>query len=251
MQSRKKFKAKESSMNKAIWVSAMGAIGLAAAGSAGAQEVGRVISSTPVVQQVPVQRQVCSQQPVVQQVPQGGSGAGAVIGAIAGGILGHTIGGGMGNAVATGLGVVAGAAVGDNIERTRSPQYVQGPGQCGVQTSYENRTVGYNVQYEYAGKTFNVQMPYDPGPTVRLQVTPMTSNAAPAAAPEGGVQTIAAPAEATAPIYYAQTPSVVYPAYGYPYGYEPVYTRPYWYPPVSLSLGYVWSSGGHHHRRWR
>src|SRR3954468_4355390 len=106
------FTAKECSMNKAIWYSAMGAIGLAAAGAASAQEVGRVISSTPVVQQVPVQRQVCNQaQPVMQQAPQGGSGAGALIVAIAGGLLGHTVGGGMGNAVATGVGAVAGAAV--------------------------------------------------------------------------------------------------------------------------------------------
>lgn len=239
-------------MNKAILVAAMGTIGLAAAGAASAQEVGRVISSTPVVQQVPVQRQVCGQpQAYVQPAPQG-SGAGAVIGAIAGGLLGHTVGGGMGNAVATGVGVVAGAAVGDNLERSRSPQYVQGPAQCAVQTSYENRTVGYNVQYEYAGKTFNVQMPYDPGPTVKLQVTPMSS-ANTAAPPSGeGVQTIAAPAEATQPVYVAQTPSVVYPAYAYPgYAYPApyYYSRPY-YPPISLSLGYVWSSGGHH-RRWR
>jgi len=238
-------------MNKAILVSAMGAVGLAGlatAGAASAEEVGRVISSTPVVQQVPVQRQVCNQaQPVVQQAPQGGSGAGALIGAIAGGLLGHTVGGGMGNAVATGVGAVAGAAVGDNLERNRTPQYVQGPAQCGVQTAYENRTVGYNVQYEYAGKTFNVQMPYDPGPTVRLQVTPMNSSAAPVG---NGVQTVSAPAEATAPMYVAQTPSPVYPAYAYPaypaYGY-PYYARPYYYPPVSLSLGYVWTGG---HRRW-
>src|SRR5438105_15591253 len=108
------FTAKESSMNKAIWYSAMGAIGLATAGVASAQEVGRVISSTPVVQQVPVQRQVCNQpQPVVQQAPQGGGGAGALIGAIAGGLLGHTVGGGMGNPVAPGRAVAAGDALCD------------------------------------------------------------------------------------------------------------------------------------------
>jgi len=116
-----------------------------------------------------------------------------------------------------------------------------------VQTAYENRTVGYNVQYEYAGKTFNVQMPYDPGPTVKLQVTPMSSSAA----PTDGVQTISAPAGATQPVYVAQTPSAVYPAYAYPaygYPYPGYYGRPYFYPPVSLSFGYVWHGGGHH--RW-
>jgi uncharacterized protein YcfJ len=228
-------------MKKAIWVSAMGIVGLASSGAARAQqqqEVGRVISSTPVVQQVPVQRQVCNPQPVAVQQPQQSSGAGAIIGAIAGGILGHSVGGGFGKAAATGVGAVAGAAVGDSLERRGDvPQqaYAQ---QCSTQTTYENRTVAYNVQYEYAGKTYSVQMPYDPGPTIRVQVSPMS--AAPQSA--DGVQTVAAP------VYAPQTPSVVYPAYAAPVGYYPgyYYARP-WYPPVSLSLGYVWTGG---HRHW-
>jgi len=229
---------KESSMKNAMLVSAMGIVGLAASGAAGAQEVGRVISSTPVVQQVPVQRQMCNPQPVAVQQPQS-SGAGAIIGAIAGGILGHSVGGGFGKAAATGVGAVAGAAVGDSLERRGDyPQqaYAQ---QCATQTTYENRTVGYNVQYEYAGKNYTVQMPYDPGPTIRLQVSPVSSSQ-----PTDGVQT------AAAPLYAPQTPSVVYPAYAYPASYYPAYyARPYWYPPVSLSIGYVWSGGGHHWHR--
>lgn len=227
-------------MKKAIWVSAMGIVGVAFSGAASAQqqqEVGRVISSTPVVQQVPVQRQVCNPQPVSVQQPQS-SGAGAIIGAIAGGILGHSVGGGFGKAAATGVGAVAGAAVGDSLERRGDyPQqaYAQ---QCSTQTTYENRTVAYNVQYEYAGKTYSVQMPYDPGPTIRVQVSPVSS------APQSGdgVQT------AVAPVYAPQTPSVVYPAYSAPVGYYPGYYARPWYPPVSLSLGYVWTGG--HHRHW-
>lgn len=42
--------------------------------------------------------------------------------------------------------------------------------QCSTQTFYENRTVAYNVTYEYAGKQYSVQMPQDPGPYVRLQM---------------------------------------------------------------------------------
>jgi hypothetical protein len=126
--------------------------------------------------------------------------------------------------------------VGDSIERRGEyPQQAMAQ-QCSTQTTYENRTVGYNVQYEYGGKNFTVQMPYDPGPTIRLQVTPVSANQ-----PAEGVQTAAAPAPAYAP----QTPSAVYPAYAYP-AYYPYYARPYWYPPVSLSLGYVWYGGGHH-----
>ena len=229
-------------MKKAVLVSALGAIGFAAAGTAGAEEVGRVISSTPVVQQVAVPRQVCNQQVAqVQQAPST-SGAGAVIGAIAGGLLGHTVGGGMGRAAATGVGVVAGAAVGNSMEQ-RNGQYAAQPvTQCSTQTAYENRTVGYNVQYEYAGKTFNVQMPYDPGPTIRLNIQPATSSSS--MAPADGVQTVAAQPQTIV----AETPSAVYPAYAYPSYAYPAYYRPYpyWYPPVSFSFGYVYGGGRHH-----
>ena len=51
-----------------------------------AQEVGRVISSTPVIQQIGVPRQVCTTQQVTS--PGAKSGAGAAMGAIAGGAIG-------------------------------------------------------------------------------------------------------------------------------------------------------------------
>jgi len=237
-------------MNKAILVSAMGLAGLASATVAWADEVGRVISSTPVVQQVPVSRQVCNQQVMQVQQPAPTSGGGAVLGAIVGGLLGNTVGGGFGRAAATGVGVVAGAAVGNNLEQRNQYQVAQQPvTACNMQTSYENRTVGYNVQYEYAGKTYSVQMPYDPGPTIRLQIQPATSSAAPT---DGTAQTIAADQQ----VYVPNTPSAVYPAYGYAYpAYYPGYygpygsygSYPYWIAPVSFSLGYAFH-GGHH---WR
>lgn len=163
-------------MKKALLFSALG---LAAASGAQAQEVGRVISSTPVIQQVAVPRQVCGPQAVA--VPQHqGPGAGAAIGAIAGGLLGNTIGHGGGRAAATVLGVLGGAVVGDRVEGGGyPPQYVQ---HCSIQTSYENRAVAYNVTYEYAGRTYTAQMPQDPGPTVWLQVSPMAVQG-PAAGP--------------------------------------------------------------------
>jgi uncharacterized protein YcfJ len=229
-------------MKKAILVTAMGFVGLASSGLASAEEVGRVISSTPVVQQVPTQRQVCNTQPVAVQPPS--TGAGAVIGGIVGGLLGHTVGGGFGRAAATGVGVVAGAAVGDNLERRGDyPQQAMAQ-QCGVQTSYENRTVGYNVQYEYAGKQYTVQMPYDPGPTIRVQVSPVSANET---MPPQGAETLAD--AGPAPVYAPQTPSAVYPAYAYPaYPAYPYAYPAYGYPPVSFSIGYVYRGGGRH---WR
>jgi uncharacterized protein YcfJ len=135
-----------------------------------AEEFGKVISSTPIIQQVAVPRQVCSNEQVV--TPGQKSGAGAAMGAIAGGAVGNSMGQGSGRAAATMLGIFGGAILGDKIE---------GPGQaevrnvqnCTQQMFYENRTMSYNVVYEFAGKQYSVQMPTDPGPTVRLQVTPV------------------------------------------------------------------------------
>lgn len=229
-------------MKKAFLVSAMAT--LAGWGTfASAQEVGRVISSTPVIQQVAVPRQVCSNQPMVVQQPN--TGAGAVMGGIAGGAMGNAIGGGSGRAAATVLGLVGGALLGNNIEG--SGGRVANVQQCATETTYENRTVGYNVAYEYGGKQYNVQMPYDPGPTIRVQVTPVGSNEAPPAEPGYGnppgtpLGVIVGPpmgqpmVAAPPPVVYAPP----YPAYYYP--------QPYYYPPVGLSLNFGYSN----HRHWR
>ncbi len=220
---------------------------------AGAQEVGRVISSTPVIQQVAVPRQVCSNQPVAVQQPN--TGAGGVIGGLAGGAVGNQFGHGDGRAAATILGVVGGALLGNQIERNNNAPQVQNLQQCTTQTAYENRTVGYNVQYEYAGRQYNVQLPYDPGPTIRLQVTPVSGggvapDVAGAAVPADSNGVVVAPPVTQSigqPVaqVVAVPSTAVYPAY-YP-GYYPA---PSYYPPVGISLGFGFYGGGHRHH-WR
>jgi uncharacterized protein YcfJ len=153
-----------------------GMMGVLASAPVQAQEVGKVISSTPIIQQVAVPRQVCNTQQVVTEGQK--SGAGAVMGAIAGGTVGNQIGGGSGRAAATMLGIFGGAIMGDRIEGGGTPE-VKNVQNCTQQMFYENRTMAYNVVYEFAGKQYTVQMPQDPGPTVRLQITPMVP-AAPA-----------------------------------------------------------------------
>ena len=135
-----------------------------------AQEVGKVISSTPIIQQVAVPRQVCNNEQVVTQGQK--SGAGAAMGAIAGGAIGNNVGQGSGRAAATMLGLFGGAILGDKIEGPSTPE-VRNVQNCSQQMFYENRTMAYNVVYEFAGKQYTVQMPQDPGPTVRLQITPV------------------------------------------------------------------------------
>jgi uncharacterized protein YcfJ len=143
---------------------------VATSGLSLAQEVGRVVSSMPVIQQISVPRQVC----VTEQVtaPANKSGAGALMGAIAGGAMGNAVGGGNGKTAATVLGLFGGAILGDKIEGAPLAQ-TQDVQRCTMQNFYENRTVGYNVVYEFSGKRYSVQLPSDPGPTIELQVTPV------------------------------------------------------------------------------
>ena len=134
-----------------------------------AQEVGKVISAVQVIQQVAVPRQVCSQEQVAVQANK--SGAGAAMGAIAGGAIGNQMGGGSGKTAATMLGIFGGAILGNNIEGAPAPQ-TQTVQNCTTHNVFENRVSGYNVTYEFNGKQYTVQLPRDPGPTIKLNVTP-------------------------------------------------------------------------------
>ena len=205
---------------------------LIASGACMAEDVGRVISSTPVVQQVGVPRQVCSTEQVAVQAPK--SGAGAVMGAIAGGAMGNAAGRGAGNVAATMLGLVGGAIVGDRMEGA-PPSQLQNVRHCAIQTFYEDLTVGYNVQYEFGGKQYSVQMPQDPGPTLQLSVSPVGAQSQ-TQSYQGNVGSL--------PPVYQQAPVIVQaqPVY------QPYYVHPY-YPPIGLNLDFgFWGGGGH---RWR
>ncbi len=214
----------------------------------------RVISSTPVVQQVAVPRQVCNNQQVMIESQR--SGGGALLGAVAGGAVGNAIGNGNGRALATVIGLVGGAMVGDRVEG--SNQQVQNVQQCATQTFYENRTSYYNVVYEYQGAQYNTQMANDPGQYVRLQVTPI--GAIGTAQQQGFAQsqdqyvqpqTYIQPEQVQ---HYQQVytqPQVIYQSapvyYSQPYYARPYYS-PFYSPGVSLNFGY---SRGYGHRHWR
>lgn len=217
--------------NPLVLSAAAAASGLFAVNASATDILARVISSTPVVQQVSVPRQICTIQPMVTQAPPSGGG---------------------GRALATVIGLVGGAMVGNNLEGNRSQ--VQNVQQCGTQMSYENRTTHYNVVYEYADKQYTVQMPSDPGLYVRLQVTPVGAMPAPQAGIQQGY------AQPTQPVYsqpiYAQ-PVYAQPVYAQPVYVQPAviaypgyYPRPY-YPPVGVSLNFGYSRGGYGHRHWR
>jgi len=154
-----------------------GVLALAGATTAQAQEErGRVLSSTPVIQQVAVPQQVC--QNVSVREPARTSGAGAVMGAIAGGAMGNAVGSGNGRAAATALGLFGGAILGNRIEG-KGQDTVRTVQECSTQSMVENRTVAYNVVYEYAGRQYSVQMANDPGRWVPVSVMPVGASPAP------------------------------------------------------------------------
>ncbi|MDE1999503.1 MAG: glycine zipper 2TM domain-containing protein [Burkholderiales bacterium] len=129
----------------------------------------RVVSSTPVVAQVAVPRQVCYDE--LRQEPARSSGAGAIMGAIAGGAMGNAVGKGSGRVLTTGLGVILGAAMGDHIENDGRAPVSRTYRRCDQQTSYQNQVVAYNVVYEYGGQRYSTQMQHEPGATIPVSVT--------------------------------------------------------------------------------
>lgn len=149
-----------------------------AASGAEFEDYGRVLRVQPRVEQIRQPREECRteyvQVPVQQQ--QRSSGGGAVVGAIVGGLLGNQVGHGNGRAAATAAGVIGGAVVGDKLEANGRPPVQQGyqeqaVRQCRTVDAIEERTTGYEVTYEYRGRSYTSLMPRDPGQRVRLHVT--------------------------------------------------------------------------------
>jgi uncharacterized protein YcfJ len=222
-------------MRPPLQLSAVSALLLVSAFSAHAVEYGAVVSATPVIASVPVARQVCSEgQQIVQQRP---SGAGALIGAIAGGVIGHNLGNGFGRAAATGIGAVAGSVIGDQVEANATPAYEVPVRRCQTVSNYEDRTVGYDVMYDYAGQRYSTRMTRDPGKQIAVTVQPADAAGTNLPAP---AYTEPAPEAAPPPVYYRPVPRTVY--YD---DYAP--PRVYVAPVISIGFGY---HGGWRGRRW-
>ena len=192
-------------MKRMIWIGAAAAL---STGAAMAQEQGRVLSVSPVQQQVSVPQQVCQDETV--PVRQRSSGAGAVIGAVVGGLAGNAIGGGSGRAAATGACLVGGAMLGNQLEGNNSTQY-QTVRRCTTQNYYRNQAAGYDVVYEYAGRQYTTRTATPPGDWIALNVQPAPQAYAPSY-PQGYYGTPDAySAPAYPPVTYA-TPQTVYTA---------------------------------------
>jgi uncharacterized protein YcfJ len=147
---------------------------VSAAQAADFEDYGRVVRVTPQVERVNRPHQECRTEYVqVQQQPQRSAG-GSIVGGIAGALLGSQVGSGNGRTAAAAAGAIAGAVVGDRIDNQNAGAggvQEQAVKQCRTVDSYESRTTGYEVVYDYRGRNYTSYMSYDPGERVRLRVS--------------------------------------------------------------------------------
>lgn len=143
---------------------------LCTASVAVADDYGRVVSTTPIIRDVPQSRQVCHDETVSMPAQRSGSGVGALIGGVAGGLLGHTVGRGSGNTVATAAGAFTGAIVGDRLGSDDNPGSTQQQRRCQTVQEHQDQVVGYRVVYEYAGRQYKTRVAQDPGQWIPVSV---------------------------------------------------------------------------------
>lgn len=136
-------------------------------------DTARVVSSTPVYEEVNEPRRECWSDLTDRSYEnRERSYGGAILGAIVGGVVGHQFGKGGGKDAATGVGAAIGAITGDNIdnqERVARRRPVEEE-RCQVVDNWSRRIVGYDVVYRYQGNEFNTFLPYEPGRTLRVRV---------------------------------------------------------------------------------
>lgn len=135
-----------------------------------AVEQARVLSRTPVLEQVLVPRDVCRDETATVQ--PGKSGTGAVVGAIAGGVLGHQIGDGSGRVIATTVGAIGGAVIGDRLEPAPAARVIT-TRRCVTEQVVQHRIVGYDVVYELGSKQYQARLDRDPGETLAIEIAPV------------------------------------------------------------------------------
>ncbi len=136
----------------------------------------QVVDVQPIYEEyrIPQNRRVCDDNRVrPHNRPQRASnGGGAILGGIIGGIIGNRFGKGHGRQAATAAGVIVGSAIGSNA-RPQGHYSGNAPRRsCYNQREYriEQRITGYNVSYEYNGRTYQTRLQNHPGDKVRVQI---------------------------------------------------------------------------------
>jgi uncharacterized protein YcfJ len=182
-------------MRSRSWLIVLGVLGTAATASAAPPrpaphhhhggpahtqyEYARVVDVDPIVRQVRVEtpRRECwdetryvASRPHISDPEVGGR---TLLGAAIGGVIGHQFGSGRGRDAATVAGALIGASVGyDSAAKRQAGGYEEVVERCDVRVehTYHERIEGYRVTYEYNGRRYTTQLPYDPGDRIRVRV---------------------------------------------------------------------------------
>jgi uncharacterized protein YcfJ len=149
----------------------------------GYYDFARVTRVHPVTQSVSVStpRRECWQETVRVQPSTGyRSYTPEIVGGVVGAAVGNQFGSGSGRDIATVAGAILGGSLGHDY-KIRRQGYASAPTYDTVErcqtvqdAHYEDRLVGYDVTYEYDGRTYRTRTDHDPGDRmrVRVEVTP-------------------------------------------------------------------------------
>jgi uncharacterized protein YcfJ len=138
---------------------------------------GRVIASTPIYETVRVSEPVetCHDRPLPPPPHHDPALAGTLTGGLVGGVIGNQFGHGSGRGAMTAVGTLVGAVIGNGLARDhhhhrRPPAARQRVCEVVDQYRYEERLVGYRVEYRYKGQTFFTRTSDQPGRYVPVRV---------------------------------------------------------------------------------
>ncbi|HEX7112856.1 MAG TPA: glycine zipper 2TM domain-containing protein [Mizugakiibacter sp.] len=158
-------------------IGVLAGLGLASRGgfaTSNEPQFAQVVSVKPVKETISKPRQVCHDETVTHTKPVKDTHqiAGTAIGAIAGGLLGHQVGGGKGKTLATVAGAAAGGYAGHEIQKNHQENntYTTTEQRCNTVTDKSEKTVAYDVEYDYNGVSKHVRMDHDPGVGSKLPV---------------------------------------------------------------------------------
>lgn len=162
----------------------LGSAGLAMAGPggwAGSPGIGfddraAVREVQPQYERVNVPRRECRTELVPERRVERGerSLAGPIFGGIVGGLVGSQFGRGEGRVASAAVGAMAGAITGEALSdrpAAREEIHHREVQRCRDVDQWESRLSGYRVTYEYGGRVHTTVLPYDPGPTLAVQVS--------------------------------------------------------------------------------
>ncbi len=161
----------------------LGSAGLAMAGAGGWAGSGigfddraTVREVQPQYERVNVPRRECRTELVPERRVERGerSFAGPIFGGIVGGLVGSQFGRGEGRVASAAVGAMAGAIAGEVLSdrpSVREEVHQREVQRCRDVDQWESRLSGYRVTYEYGGRLHTTVLPYDPGPTLAVQVS--------------------------------------------------------------------------------